>query len=126
MRELAQLANVSVSTVSKAFGNAEDVSPETREHIFNVAREAGCFGKYYRERFQKKIFAIICSELVGVYYISFVERLQRLIEANGGIALISADHFDSKKQAELIDYYASYLRVDGIFVFGLKVPMKKG
>ncbi len=34
MRELAKIVNVSVSTVSKAFHEAEDVSPETKERIF--------------------------------------------------------------------------------------------
>ena len=126
MRDLARLANVSVSTVSKAFGDAPDVCPETKKHIFQIAKENGCFGKYYKGKFSKKVFAIICSELVSDYYIGFVERLQTLIEENGGIAVISADHFKEKKQAELIEYYASYLHVDGIVVFGLITPVKKG
>ena len=39
LKELAALANVSQSTVSKAFSNAKDISAETREHIFKIARE---------------------------------------------------------------------------------------
>ena len=46
MRELAALAKVSVSTVSKAFHDADDVSEETRKLIFAIAKEYGCFGKY--------------------------------------------------------------------------------
>lgn len=126
MRELARLANVSVSTVSKAFRNAEDVSEDTKEHIFAVAREHGCYGKFYKGKYSKKIIAVICPELVSDYYVGYVERLQGLIEENGGIALISAYHFNSTKQAELIEYYASYLKVDGIFVIGLKSAPKKG
>ena len=34
MRELAKLANVSISTVSKAFHDADDVSEETKKLIF--------------------------------------------------------------------------------------------
>lgn len=126
MRELAKLANVSISTVSKAFKDAEDVSTDTKEHIFAVAREHGCYGKFYKGRYSKRIIAIICPELVSDYYINFVERLQNMIEDNNGIALVSASHFDKKKQLELIDYYASYLRVDGVFVLGLNQPLKKG
>ena len=55
LRELAKLANYSVSTVSKAFHGAEDISESTREEIFKIAREHGCFGKYYKEKYQKKI-----------------------------------------------------------------------
>ncbi len=126
MRELALLANVSVSTVSKAFHGAEDISEETREHIFALAKKHGCFGKFHKERFHKQIIAIICPELSGSYYSGYVERLQKIIEDHDGIALISTDHFCPGAQAELIDYYASYLRVDGIFVIGLKDEPKRG
>lgn len=126
MRDLARLANVSVSTVSKAFCGAEDISEETRQQIFAIAKEQGCFGKFYKERFHKKIIAIICPELNGTYYSSYIERLQQIIEDHDGIALISTDHFRDGAQAELIDYYASYLQVDGIFIIGLRDEPKRG
>lgn len=126
MRELAALANVSVSTVSKAFHDAEDVSEETKQHIFKIAKQYGCFGKYYRGKYAKQVIAIVCPELGNAFYSAYVERLQRLIEKSGGIALVSTDNFESGSQQELMDYYASYLKVDGIFVFGLKTPLKKG
>ena len=126
MRELAKLANVSISTVSKAFCDADDVSAETKEHIFALAREHGCFGKYYKGKYHKKIIAIICPELKSNYYTGFLERLQSLIEASGGICVISADRFDARRQAELIEYYASYLKVDGLIVFGMRAAPKKG
>lgn len=126
MRELARLANVSVSTVSKAFADADDVCEETKKRIFALAKQYGCFGKYQKNKFSKKVVAIICPELISDYYVEFVEQLRTIIEENNGIAVISVDHFDEKKQAELIEYYASYLHVDGIVVFGLKTPVKKG
>ena len=126
MRELAQMANVSISTVSKAFGDADDVCPETKERIFQIAKEYGCFGKYYKGKFPKKVYAIICSEWVSDFYVGFVERLKNVIEENGGLVTVSTDDFDNKKQAELIEYYASHLHVDGIVVFGLASKIKKG
>ena len=126
MRELAAIANVSVSTVSKAFHDADDVSDETKKLIFATAKEYGCFGKYYKGRFSKKVIAIICPELNSAYYNGYVRRLQNEIEKNGAIAVISSDHFSIANQAELIDYYASFLRVDGLFVFNLRTSLKKG
>lgn len=125
MRELANLANVSVSTVSKAFHDADDVSRETKELIFETAKKYGCYGKFYKGKFHKQIIAVICPEL-GSHYAEHVERLQKIIESHDGIALISADHFSTANQGELIDYYASYLQVDGIIVFQLRQPLKKG
>lgn len=38
-RELAKLANVSYSAVSKAFNSDKDISEETKDHIFAVAKQ---------------------------------------------------------------------------------------
>lgn len=118
LRELARLAGVSVSTVSKAFHNADDVSEKTKTYIFDIAKQYGCFEKYHLDRFGKRIFAVICPELRSYYYADAVDRLQQVIEADGGLVLISTDGFNRKKQAELVEYYAAYLHVDGIFVYG--------
>lgn len=125
MKELAKLASVSVSTVSKAFKEADDISESTREHIFAVARECGCYGKFYKGKYYKKILAVICPELASDFYVGYVEKLQQLIEADGGIVLVSAYHFDYSKQEELIAYYTEYLKVDGVFVIGLAAEPKK-
>lgn len=126
MRELAKLANVSIATVSKAFCDAPDISRETREHIFQIAKQAGCFGKYYKGKYPKKTIAIICPELAGGFYTCFVEELQALISGAGCIPVVSTDAFGEQRQQELLEYYASYLRVDGIIVFSLSTSIKKG
>lgn len=125
LRELAALTNVSISTVSKAFNDADDVSLETKEMIFAAAKKHGCFGKYYKGKYHKKIIAVICSELRSSFYANYVEKLKSRIERDNGIVLISTDDFQSQKQAELIEYYSSYLKVDGIFVFDLAAVPKK-
>ena len=122
LRELASITNVSVSTVSKAFNEAEDISPATREMIFAAARKHGCFGKYYKGKYHKKIYAVICSELKSSFYANYVEKLKIRIEQADDIVLISTDDFQPQKQAELIEYYC-YLKVNGIFVFDLAAAL---
>lgn len=125
MKELAKLANVSVSTVSKAFSEADDISAETKAYIFQLAREYGCYGRYFKGKYHKKIVAIICPELIGNYYTCFIDCFRELIEAADGMCVVSADNFSPSKQAELIDYYIAYLKVDGLIVFNLNAPLKK-
>ncbi len=126
MRELAKAANVSVSTVSKAFHGAKDISEETREHIFSVAKELGCYGKFHQGKYNKKVIAVICPELAGQFYSTFTELLQEMIEKAGCICTISTDHFLPEVQAQLIEYYSEYLKVDGILIFDLQTKLKKG
>ena len=125
-RELAKLANVSFSTVSKAFNNSDDISDETKNHIFRIAKQYGCYGEFFKGKYHKKIIAIICPEIVSSYYAEFIKYFQMLIERDGDIPIISSDNFDKKTSDELIEYYASYMKVDGIITFGLKSALKKG
>lgn len=125
MRELALLANVSVSTVSKAFGGAKDVNDDTKKRIFDIARQTGCYNKFYKGKYPKKIIAVICHEIISDYYAEVVDRLRIQIEQSGNIVLIATDDFSKDKQEELIDYFCSYLRVDGVVVLDLSVELKK-
>lgn len=125
MRQFAKICNVSVSTVSKAFNNAEDISDETKNYIFETAKTLGCFETFNKGKFHKKVIAIICPELNGDYYAGFVSKLKELIEKSNAICVISADEFNSDKQIELIEYYAAYLKVDGLIVFNLKQEINK-
>ncbi len=126
MRELAKIVNVSVSTVSKAFCDAADVSNDTKQLIFDAAKKYGCYGKYYKGKYPKPIIAIICPEIISGLYTEYVANLQNVIESNGGIPVISSTHFDKSAKEELIDYYVSHLGVDGVFVIGGVEKFKKG
>ena len=45
LTKLAQLASVSVSTVSKALSDSREISDDTKEMIIALAKENGCFEK---------------------------------------------------------------------------------
>ncbi len=126
VRELAKLAKVSPSTVSKAFSGAKDVGAATREKIFRIAKENGCFTKFSKDKFPKKVYGIICPEMHGENYVNYVTELQKIITENGGISVISSDEFESSTQEELIDYYISYIKVDGLFIVHQRQPLKRG
>jgi hypothetical protein len=49
LEKLAQLANVSIGTVSKAFSGSKEISEKTKNRIFTLAKKHDCFEKYYGE-----------------------------------------------------------------------------
>ena len=59
LTELARLAHVSTSTASKAFALSPEVNQETRDMIFEVAKQHGCFKKFYRTEYPGLVFAIM-------------------------------------------------------------------
>ena len=125
MKDIAKLCNVSVSTVSKAFMCADDIGEETRQMIFSVAKENGCYEKYYKGKYHKFVVAVICPEIDSQYYARFTERLQEAIEDAGGIMVVALDRFDQRRKRELIEYFSASNRADGLVVFGL-TEIKKG
>lgn len=125
MSELAKLANVSVSTVSKAFSEADDINIDTKNRIFEIAKQTGCYGKFYKGKYHKKIIAVICPEIASDYYASILNCIRALADRSDAIMFIATDDFKQATQAELIEYFCAYLKVDGIIVFGLKSKLKK-
>jgi len=114
LNKLAQLAHASVSTVSKAFSGKGDISDATREHIFAVAREHGCFQQFYHVPYDRPVVAVIIPEVIGKTYLRYLEALRRSLEENGYTMLLSISNFDPQMQEELIRYYFEHGKVDGL------------
>ena len=119
LTKLAKLAGVSVATVSKAFSGSPDVGKKTRERIFEIAKEQGCFDKYNKHRFEKKIIAVLCPEINSDYYSSLVNCLMKHIEEAGARMTLGVTGFDAEREMELYTYYSSYAQVDGIILIGM-------
>jgi len=118
LKKLAQLANASVSTVSKAFSGKGDISDATREHIFAVAREHGCFQQFYHMPYDRPVVAVIIPEAISNTYIRYVEALRKLLEQNSYTMLLSISNFDPQMLQELVRYYVEHNKVDGLVIIG--------
>lgn len=116
LSKLAQIANVSVSTVSKAFSDSKEISEQTKEMILKVAKEHGCYDKYYKPKYHKKLIAVICPEMLGIHYTQMATYLNNEITSHGGTMLLSVFDFSPHKEQELIDYYTRFSNADGIIV----------
>ena len=116
LKKLASLANVSVSTASKALSGSREVSESTREMIISLAKEHGCYEKYYKPKYEKRVIALICPEILGIHYGKMATDMEREISERGDTMLLSVTSFSHKTQSELIEYYARFCHVDGIIV----------
>lgn len=113
---LAKLSGVSVATVSKAFSGSDEISDDTKERIFSLAKQYNCFDKYNKNKFEKKVIAVICPELNSNYYNAFITLLNREINARNQIMTVSVGEFSAGREQELFSYYSSYCKADGIIV----------
>jgi len=118
MKKLAELAGVSVSTVSKAFSGSKEVSVEKKEEIFRIAREQGCYDKYWKGVYERPVIAVIYPEFQSRYYAEQLALLGTEIKKRDGIMLSCCTDFDEKQAEALISYLTEYAKVDGIIVHG--------
>ncbi|MBR2477029.1 MAG: LacI family DNA-binding transcriptional regulator [Clostridia bacterium] len=117
MSKLARLVGVSVATVSKAFSGSKEISDITREKIFSVAREEGCYDKYCKALYTAPVIAIICPEFKSRYYSEQLSLLESEIRNHGGTAIVACTDFDKDRQEELLTFFTEYSKVDGIIMY---------
>ncbi|MBQ8858305.1 MAG: LacI family DNA-binding transcriptional regulator [Clostridia bacterium] len=118
LAKLAELTGTSVSTVSKAFSGSKEISEPTREHIFALAKEIGCFDKYYKPPRNRPLIALMTPEPDSEYYARMVGLLERAINARGADTIIAFTRFDPEQEARLFRELAYGLKVDGVVLWG--------
>ena len=125
LSKLAKMAHVSVSTASKAFSMSPEVNSETREMIFQLAKEYGCFKKYYRAKYHKAVIAVICPEFDSFNYANYISVIQRILEKQNCEICVASTHFSTETEKELLEYYSNYADVDGVIAIGIQMLEKE-
>ena len=123
LTELAKLAHVSTSTASKAFSHSSEVNEQTREMIFEVARRAGCFKKFYKSDYPGYVIAVICPEFTSTYYSGFIAKMQECLARHNSEMCVMATGFSKETEEKLIEYYDKYNTVDGIIIIHGAAPI---
>ena len=118
MQQLADVLNVSVSTISKAFSGSPEISEKTQKLIFSAAKKMGCYDKYCNRNFAKKVIAVICPEFQSRYYSQHLTYLKKEIEKYNGIMVVGSYDFDGISQKELLSYFTESAKVDGVIIIG--------
>ncbi len=116
IKKLSVLAGVSPATVSKAFNGANDISEQTREKIFALAKQYNCYEKYNKVKYPKKVVAVICPEVESEFYATLVSYIKKSLTKLGMIMVLSLSEFSSEKESELISYHLSCKNADGILI----------
>ena len=116
LTELAKLVHVSTSTASKAFALSSEVNAETREMIFEVAKQHGCFKKFYRLEYPGLVFAVICPEFESTYYSAFISEMQKCLAKYNSETTVASTGFSIEAERRHLEYYQRYHTVDGIIL----------
>lgn len=126
-RKLAQLAGVSLSTVSKALSGSSEISSETAERILRIAVENGVVRPKYRHDHPLRRVAIIVPEIVSVYYsqlATLISEELRRCEIESSIYICG---FGDGRLKQIIDMLSYEKLADGIISLeSFTLPQKAG
>ncbi|MFT4203166.1 MAG: LacI family DNA-binding transcriptional regulator [Chitinophagaceae bacterium] len=116
--DLAKMLNVSVATVSRAFRNTHDISPETRSMILDLAKTmefqpnksaaALASGK-------TKNIGIVLPFITNYYYAKVISGIQDYAYSKGYNIILFITNDDPKKEQELVSNIATNA-LDGLLV----------
>ena len=125
LSKIAKLANVSVSTASKAFSGSSEVNEETRQRVFEIAKQHGCFQKFYNTKYQKLILAIIIPEFNSAHYTRYTSFIQDHLDKNAWEISVSTTNFHKETEKHLLDYYYKHANADAIIVIGARTVLEE-
>lgn len=114
IKKLAELSGFSIGTVSKAFSGSREISEDTRQKIFEIAKLNNCYENLNTRKFPKKIIGIIVSDISG--YSSVLNQLESCIRASGAVPVIMTGSKSKKAEAELVDISIRYKKTDGVII----------
>lgn len=115
IKDIAEKAGVSFSTVSKALRDSPLVKPKTKQHILEIAAKLG-----YQPNLAARSLVSRKSGAIGVVWpsieraalSSLITRLNGELEKHGYVTLLSISHIEAA-----IETFRKY-QVDAILVFG--------
>ncbi|GAA0739553.1 MULTISPECIES: LacI family DNA-binding transcriptional regulator [Flavobacteriaceae] len=128
IKEISSLSGYSVSTVSKALNNKEDISLKTRELIKNIAKQFNYVPNNYAVALRAKkanAVAVVLPEVTKKRYSQALCYLQKTAE-DYGYKVLLYQTFNSKVKE---GYYLNSLNdgsIDGVFLISDKSKERKG
>ena len=117
LKELAKIANVSVSTVSKALNNSNDIAENTKLRIVDIAIRNGYIKAQKKKNSTTKngpVIAVIYSDITSNYYSRLMDIFDTHIANLNGLLLMSCAEFETKRIIQLCRFFESIEKVDGI------------
>ena len=121
-KKIAELAHVSLSTVSKALSGSTEVNPETAEAIRKIAIDIGYFkekNKIKRDNSNNRSLhiAVIVPEVTGFHYSSIINCLKNEIESKGALVSVYMYDFDQTKADKILESIILQGVTDGVIMF---------
>jgi LacI family transcriptional regulator len=118
IKKLAQILNLSISTVSKALRDSYDISKETKERVVALANELNYQPNLHASSLRRNIsktIAVIIPEIANNYFTLAINGIETVAQEKGYHLTIYFTHEDSSKEIAFTKHLHGG-RVDGVLI----------
>ena len=118
IKDIARIAGVSVTTVSRALNDAPEIRPETRERILRICREQGFRINYLARSLvssRTHVLGVVLPDLSGPFHAALSLHLERYARERGYQILLCCGRPGDDRIDDLFAFLVSQ-RVDGILL----------
>lgn len=120
LKDIARMANVNKSTVSRALNDSKEVSEEKKSQILKIAHELN-----YKPDIAAQTLAGMPTRLIGIivpeidsnYYVQVVRSVEAELNSKGYDLMVASTDFDDKKELKATKAFIGR-KADGIFFVG--------
>jgi LacI family transcriptional regulator len=123
LRDIAQLAGVSVITVSRALNDRPDVSPQTRERVRSIAERVGYSPNLLAKSLVSGLtqtIGLVVTDCTDPYYATLIRAVVEVTDREGfGLLLATSNEDPAREQRGLS--LLSGRRIDGLLLTAVNV-----
>jgi DNA-binding LacI/PurR family transcriptional regulator len=127
IRTIAEMANVSVATVSRTMNHVTTVNPRMAKRVWEVIDQLDYFPNTQARALvsgRSKLFGLIISEITNPFFPELIQGFEEIAVENGYEILISSTNYDPKRMSNCIRRMLER-KVDGVAImtFGIEEPL---
>lgn len=124
-KKIAQIAHVSISTVSKALSGSKEISEDLRRVIIEIAEKEGYFAAKSKRKIEYGLansvtVAIVCPEIISLAYACEITAIKTELEKRGAVVAVYVYDFELEKLQYIIEQIIVGGRADGIILFPIR------
>ena len=118
IKDLAKQLNLSVATISKALKDSYEISPETKQRVFELAKKLNYTPNPYASSLRKrssKTIAVVLPEVADSFFSLAINGIESVAHDKGYHVLIYLTHESFEREQAILKEFQSG-RVDGILI----------
>ena len=118
IKDLAKQLNLSVATISKALKDSHEISPETKQRVFELAKKLNYTPNPYASSLRKrtsKTIAVVLPEVADSFFSLSINGIESVAHDKGYHVLIYLTHESFVREEAILKEFQSG-RVDGILM----------